>query len=160
MNAHDEMRQVREIMKDVRVAMLTSTDDEGRLTSRPMATQEAEFDGDAWFIVARDSDLAAEVATSPRVNVAYSGASSWLSLSGHAHVVVDEAKKAELWNSAVEAWFPDGEQDPQVVLLKVTGDSAQYWTSPGRVASLVDMVKARATGSQAGDAADGGTVEL
>lgn len=160
MSRQDELEEVRSIMKEVRVAMLTSTDADGKLTSRPMATQEAEFDGDAWFVLARDSDVAREVAAQPRVNVAYSGSSSWLSLSGRAETVVDEARKQQLWNTFVEAWFPGGEHDAGVVLLKVTAESAQYWSSPGRVASLVDMVKARVTGTQAGDAGDSGSLQL
>src|SRR3712207_7360015 len=42
-------------------------------------------------------------------------------------VVDDPAKKRELWNSAVEAWFPQGPDDDSVVLLKVEADSAEYW---------------------------------
>lgn len=156
----EQLEKIRSIMEDVRTVMLTTVSQDGTLVSRPMATQEAEFDGDAWFILALDSDLARDVAAQPAVNLAYSGSSSWLSLSGQAQVVVDEAKKAELWNPFVESWFPDGEHDPRVVLLKVTAGSAQYWDSPGRVAVLLDMLKARVTGTQAGDVAEVGTVEL
>ena len=155
-----DLEHVQSIMKDVRIAMLTTTDAEGRLTSRPMTVQESEFDGDAWFFAYRDSDIAREVEAQPRVNVAYAGSSSWLSLAGTAAVVVDQAKKSELWNDFVEAWFPDGEHDPNVVLLKVTWESAQYWDSPGRVASLIDMAKARVTGTQAGDVGESGTIDL
>lgn len=156
----DHLDHVRSIMKDTRIAMLTTRAADGSLTSRPMTVQEAEFDGDAWFLVDRDSDLAQEVAADPRVNVAYAGKSSWLSLAGSAALVRDQARKSELWNDVVEAWFPDGEHDEAVVLLKVTGESAQYWDSPGRVASLVDMAVSRIRGTQAGDVGDQGTVEL
>lgn len=156
----DHLDHVRSIMKDTRIAMLTTRAADGSLTSRPMTVQEAEFDGDAWFLVDRDSDLAREVAADPRVNVAYAGKSSWLSLAGSAALVRDQARKSELWNDVVEAWFPDGEHDEAVVLLKVTGESAQYWDSPGRVASLVDMAVSRIRGTQAGDVGDQGTVEL
>ena len=44
--------------------------------------------------------------------------------------------------------------------MKVEGDSAQYWDSPGKAASLLDMVKARLTGTQAGDVGDSGTIDL
>lgn len=156
----NDLQHLQAIMKDVRVAMVTTTSSDGSLTSRPMATQQADFDGDAWFITARDSDLAQEVATGSQVNVAYSGASSWLSLSGRAEVVVDEAMKADLWNTVVEAWFPGGKDDESIVLLKVSGESGQYWDSPGRVAQAVDMARARITGQQAGDVGESGTVQL
>ncbi len=156
----NDLDTVRSIIKDVRVAMLTTATADGTLNSRPMGTQEAEFDGDAWFIMARDSDVAREVAAKPDVNVAYSGPSSWLSLAGRAEMVTDQAKKEQLWNGMVEAWFPGGEHDENIVLMKVVGRSAQYWSSPGRVASMVDMAKARLTGTQAGDVGDGGSLHL
>ena len=53
----------------------------------------------------------------------------------------------ELWNPAVEAWFPDGPDDPNVVLLKVDALSGEYWDSPGgKVATLVSLVKSKITG--------------
>lgn len=158
--AKDELTTIRSIMKDVRVAMLTSTSADGTLTSRPMATQEAEFDGDAWFLLSRGSDLAGEIATQPEVNVAYSSSDSWLSLSGRAELVVDDRQKAMLWNNAAEAWFPGGEQDPDVVLLKVSAVSAQFWDAPGKLPALLDMVKARLTGEQAGDVGTSKSTDL
>jgi general stress protein 26 len=64
-----------------------------------------------------------------------------------------------LWNPLYEAWFPDGQDDPSVVVVKVTGESAQYWDSPGRVAMTLDMVKARFTGNPP-KSGDSGTVDL
>ena len=61
-----------------------------------------------------------------------------MSLTGQASVVDDLATKRELWNTVVEAWFPDGPEDPDVVLVRVDATSAEYWDSPGgRVASLI-----------------------
>jgi len=84
MNGNDELAVVRSIMRDVRVAMMTSIAADGSLTSRPMATQETEFDGDAWFIVDRNSDAVQEIIAEPSVDVSYSGGTSWLSLAGRA----------------------------------------------------------------------------
>ena len=65
------------------------------------------------------------------------------------HYGDDVAKKKDLWNSGVEAWLPQGPEDPSVVLVKVDGDSAEYWESPGnRLATAFSFVKAKATGDQ------------
>ena len=70
-------------------------------------------------------------------------------MSGDAVLVTDVAKKRELWNSAVEAWFPQGPDDDSVVLLKVEADSAEYWDSPGgRLATAFSFVKAKVTGER------------
>jgi general stress protein 26 len=147
--SRDEYREITDIARKVRTAMVTSTTSDGSLHSRPMSTQDVEFDGAAWFFVPRDSDLVAEVERDPRVNVGYAGSSAWLSLSGNATVVVDEARKKELWNGFVEAWFPDGPEDSGVVLLRVDAESAEYWDTPGgKPRALLSMAKARLTGSE------------
>ncbi len=83
-----------------------------------------------------------------------------VSLTGHARVVDDPARKRELWNSAVAAWFPQGPDDGSVVLLKVEGDSAEYWDSPGgRLATVISYAKAKVTGQRI-DAGENESVDL
>jgi general stress protein 26 len=149
-SADDGVRTVAKLLTSDRTAFLTTTDATGALTSRPMAVQEVEFDGDLWFFTARSSRKVAQIAAQPRVNVSVGSGSSWVSLAGTATVVDDAARKRELWNAVVEAWFPDGADDPDVVLLRVDGDSAEYWDTPGgRVATVLSFAKAKATGKPA-----------
>lgn len=145
----DQTRKVAELLKDERFAFLTTTTPDGKLTSRPMTMQEVEFDGDLWFFAERDSHPVEHIRSSAQVNVGAGSGGSWLSLTGHARVVEDTAKKRELWNSAVEAWFPDGPDDAKVVLLRVEADSAEYWDSPGgRLATAFSFAKAKLTGER------------
>jgi general stress protein 26 len=83
----------------------------------------------------------------PRVNVAYSSSSSWVSLSGSASVVDDPARLAELWDTFTDAWMEGGPDNPDNVLIKVDADSAEYWDSPGsKVTQVANLVKAKVTG--------------
>lgn len=152
MAAHDdETRKVADLLKDGRTGMLTTTAPDGTLTSRPMALQEVEFDGDLWFFAARDSRKVAHLAKDPQVNVTVGTSSSWVSLTGTGVVVTDAAKKRELWNSFVEAWFPQGADSDEIVLVKVEADSAEYWDSPGgRIATLLSFAKTKLTGAPYG----------
>lgn len=159
MSDDDQMSTVRKIMRSVRTCMLTTISPEGSLHSAPMTTQEADYDGDAWFIAGRSSDTVQNLMARPEVNLGYADASSWLSLSGRASIVEDAAQKDELWNTFTEAWFPDGKDDPDVCVIRVAGDSAQYWESPGRVVTMASMIKARVTGSTP-DAGDSATVDI
>ena len=143
---NDQLETIRGIMKSIRTAMMTTVDDEGALVSHPMTTQEAQFDGDCWFIASDSSETVKHIASRPQVNLAYAGPSSWLSIAGTAAAVRDEAKKKELWNTFTDAWFEGGVDDPSIILIKVTADSAQYWDTPGRVATFVSMIKAKVTG--------------
>jgi general stress protein 26 len=143
----DETRKVAELLISERFGLFTTTAPDGTLISRPMAMQEVEFDGDLWFFADRNSRKVAHIRTNPQVNVATSGSSSWVSLTGHAVVVDQLEKKRELWNEVVEAWFPNGPEDPDVVLLRVEAASAEYWDSPGgRLASAVSFAKSKLTG--------------
>jgi general stress protein 26 len=156
----DQTRKVAELIQGERFAFLTTTTPDGTLTSRPMTLQEVEFDGDLWFFAERDSNPVHHVLASPQVNVGVGSGGSWVSLTGQAHVVHDVEKKRELWNSAVGAWFPQGPDDESVVLLKVEGDSAEYWDAPGgRLATAFSFVKAKVTGQRI-DAGENEKVEL
>jgi general stress protein 26 len=155
-----EYATVTRIAREVGVCMLTTSSVDDGLRSRPMATQVVEFDGDAWFVAARNSTLVADIAADPHVNVAYAGSGSWLSLSGRAVLVEDETKKGQLWNDRVQSWFPNGPRDPNVVLVKVEAHSAEYWDSPGgKPIVLAKMALARARGTTPNPGSSG-TVNL
>lgn len=139
--------KVAELAEDIRIGMLTTLDDSGHLVSRPMALQETEFDGNFWFFAERASRKIAHIGANPSVNVTLASGQTWISVHGHARVVEDPAKAKELWNPAVEAWFPQGPEDGSVVLIKVDGDGAEYWDTPGgRLATVISFAKAKVTG--------------
>ncbi|PJI85461.1 pyridoxamine 5'-phosphate oxidase family protein [Luteimicrobium subarcticum] len=155
--ADDEQRGiVRDIVKDARFAMLATLDATGAIVSRPMTVQEVEFDGDLWFFADASSAQVSQIRSGTPVNVAFTTSSSWLSVAGPARVVEDRDKARELWNTVVEAWFPDGPDSPAVVLLKVEAATAEYWASPGgRISTLLSLVRAKVTGERD----EGGTNE-
>lgn len=122
-----------ELIKDVRIAMLTTTRPDGRLVSRPLGTQEVEFDGDLWFVAGADSAKVAEIAANPYVNVSYAStsANTFVSVSGRAQVLDDRAKAAALWSPAMKLFFPGGKDDPNLRLIRVNAETAEYWDGPG-----------------------------
>ena len=145
----EDTRKVAELIKGQRFGFLTTTTPEGKLTSRPMTLQEVEFDGDLWFFAERGADWLDHIRIAPQVNVGIGSGGTWVSLTGQAAIVDDVAKKKELWNGGAEAWLPQGPEDPSVVLVKVDGDSAEYWDTPGgRLATAFSFVKAKATGQR------------
>ena len=85
----DNTAKLAELLKKFRIAMLTTVDADGTLTSRPMAVQEAEFDGDLWFFAQRDSRQVEQLHANPDVGVALSSNDAWVSVSGTAEVVDD-----------------------------------------------------------------------
>jgi general stress protein 26 len=140
-------QRVAELIKDFRFAMFTTRNAQDRLVAHPLTVQEAEFDGDLWFLVSRSASFVEDLRRDDRAGVSLSSNGSWVSLSGTAELVEDAAKVRELWSPTVEAWFTDGPDDPDVGLLKFSAESAEYWDSPGgKLASLFSFVKAKVTG--------------
>ena len=155
----DQRELVSEIMKDTRIAILTYVDELGRLVSMPMGTQDFEDPGTVHFITHADSDKMAAIAANPSVNVAYSSGKGWVSLSGNAARNDDRALLEKLWDPSASAFMEGGPEDPNSTLLTVTADSASYWESPGKVATVVKMAKGVVTGDDP-DLGDTGTVNL
>jgi general stress protein 26 len=155
----EQEQKVRDLIKDTRLAMLTSVDPDGRLVSKPMATQDVDFDGEVWFIAERDSEKVRNIEANSNVNVAYAGSGAWVSLSGDASVVDDTAKLAELWNTFTDAWLEGGPDNPNNILIRVEATGAEYWDAPGsKVAQLLNLVKAKTTGKRF--EGDNATVDL
>jgi general stress protein 26 len=139
----EKIEKLRELIKDIDIAMLTTVDEDGSLRSRPMGTQEAEFDGDLWFFTSLTTGTAIEIQLDNRVNVSYaSGHDRFVSVSGTASLVNDRAKMQELWSPIYKAYFPGGLDDPNLRLIKVDVHKAEYWDTPGGlIATVIGFAK-------------------
>jgi general stress protein 26 len=135
-----------ELVKDIQFAMFTTRAD-GRLRSRPMTTQNSEVDERAslWFFMSRGSEAVNDIGADPVVNVAYAdpGRDAYVSISGEAAVVEDRGKKEQLWSKLAEAWFPGGAGDPDLALVEVRIEDAEYWdVKESKVTQLFKMARA------------------
>jgi general stress protein 26 len=132
MRTESTIDRLREQIKDIKIAMLTTVDDDGDLRSRPMATLEVEDDGDLWFFTRIDSPKVEETEREHRVNVAYAAPSAnrYVSVSGRAELVYDRARINKLWRPEFRLYFPEGRDDPSLVMLRVTPHAAEYWCAP------------------------------
>ena len=147
----ESIQKIGKLVKDIRIAMLTTAEADGTLRSRPMATQETDFDGTVWFFTAADSPKVGEVEHDQNVNVSYAKPDdqTYVSLSGKARLVRDSQKITDLWNPLLKAWFPNGKDDPNLALLRINVEQAEYWDSPsGTLVTLAGFVKAAVTGTQ------------
>ena len=151
---HDEqIAKLRDLVKEIDFCMLTTIAEDGSLHSRPMsANGEIELNGDLWFFTYADSAKVNEVDRAEQVNVSFAAPNKqrYVSMSGTAQTVRDRAKLQELWKPELKAWFPKELDEPEIALLKVTVEKAEYWDSPaGWVAKTIGFVKAATTGQPA-----------
>ncbi|MBO9531847.1 MAG: pyridoxamine 5'-phosphate oxidase family protein [Solirubrobacteraceae bacterium] len=141
--------KVRELIADERLGMLTTIDAEGKLTSRPMALQRQEDDGTLLFLTDSTTPKADHLERDRRVNVAFQSNGTWISVAGNGYLDPDRALVRDLWDAGADAWFPDGPDSPDAVVLRVYPSSAEYWDTPGsRVASVLAYAKSRITGER------------
>ncbi len=143
-------------IKGIHVAMMTTRDQNGILRSRPMVAQDAEFDGDLWFFTYESSPKVENVQQYDQVNLSYSKPDDnlYISVSGIAELVHDRKKIKDLWKPDLKTWFPNGEDDPKLALLKVHVTLAEYWDVPGGKSGLLYSITKGLTGGskqQAGE---------
>jgi general stress protein 26 len=142
-----------DLIKDIRFAMLTIQHGDGTLRARPMTTQNTRNDraGTIWFFAARRGEPALDLTHSPVVNVSYAdtGKDAYVSVSGRARIVEDMAKKREMWNTMAKAWFPGGVDDPELALIAVDIEHAEYWdVKSSHFMQLLKMTAAAAAGTR------------
>lgn len=145
----EELDDLRDKVKDVKFGMFTTADDMRALTSRPLTLQELDDEGNMWFFVSDEEQFTRELLNNPLVNVSFTDVDDhlYVSVSGYAELMRDPAKAEELWNPMVQAWFPNGLDDPHLTLLKFTIDTAEYWdTGSSKMVTLLAMAKAALTG--------------
>ena len=142
----EKVEKLRELIKEIDFAMLTTVDASGNLRSRPMSTQQAEFDGDVWFITSNDTTMAGEIRRDNRVNVSYAQPDKqrYISVSGTAELVYDRARIDEFWSPIYKVYFPNGKDDPNLRLVKIKVDKAEYWDSKGLIPTVIAFAQALA----------------
>lgn len=140
-----------DLIKDIRFGMFTHRHPGGGLHSHPLTTQNKELDEDAtiYYFVSRSGEVAQRVQNDPQVNISYAhpGKDSYVSISGTASISEDRAVIDRLWSKMAEAWFPKGPSDPDLALLAVRIDEAEYWdVTDSKMTQLFKMAKAAVTG--------------
>lgn len=139
----DETERVWDIMEKEHVCMMV-TRDGAELRGRPMGAMPDRDEGVVWFVTDARAHKDEELRSTPQACISFESGNTYLSVSGHAEVLRDTAKLKEIWNTAVDAWFPDGPEDPNVRLLRFEPHNAEYWDGPSSVVAGLKMALASA----------------
>lgn len=135
-----EFEKVRSLIDDIRVCMFV-TQKIDKMKSRPFTTAKVDEAGDIWFFTSKTSDAIEELKNNPQVNLAYSTPNEhdYLSIAGNATVNDNQVKMQELWNPIMKAWYPEGVDSKDIILIKVKPVSAAYWDASSN--TLVELFK-------------------
>jgi general stress protein 26 len=150
-NLNPEMQKIADKIKDIKTAMLVTLEDDGCLRSRPM--QLLQMNGkDLLFLTGYQSGISHEIAHDSHVNLSFADDHKkiFVSLSGKASISKDAATIDELWEDTYRAWFPEGKNDPNIAVLRISVDHAEYWDTPaGPAVKVISLAKAIITGERA-----------
>jgi general stress protein 26 len=149
--ARDRRSTLYDLIKDIKFAMFTTHKPQGHLHSRPMTTQNKSIDDEdqLWFFMSRSSETVAEFQGDDQVNVSYAdpGSDTYVSVSGIANVVENPLKKKSLWTDEAAAWFKGGPEDPDLALVCVQIEHADYWNvKDNKLVQLYKRAEAALTG--------------
>lgn len=146
------------LIEGIETAMLTTRRSDGRLVSRPMATQKRQPGADLWFVTDIESGKIDELMFDSNVCVSYYNVKSWewVSVSGTITVSTDRELIHELYEPDWKAWFGDeggsrdgGPDDPRFALLLVDATSVIYGKrNKPKPLALFEVVKGLVTGKE------------
>lgn len=152
----EALQKLKEIVNEVKVAMMCTLMDEQKITSRPMSTAQIDDQGAIWFFTNEYTSKAREIKDQYELVLCYSKPSknTYATVHGRAKIVEDKEKIDELWNPLLKAWFPNGKDDPSLALIRVDPHHAEYWDdNSSRMVTFMKIAAASVTGGEY----DGGT---
>ena len=146
-----QKQKFRDLLSEFETAVLITHGPGDHWRARPMAIAEVDGNGDVWFLTSRESAKVHEIGRDTEVQVVcQNGWTSCVSLRGRATLERDPIKIHALWRAAYRVWFPLGVNDPDIILIHVTGEEGEYWDNQGvnRLTYAFQAVKAMATGTK------------
>lgn len=150
---------VAKLIEHMQVAMLTSVDADGSLTSRPMLPLRLDAAGVFWFY----TDIRSErVDRLRQLNLAFSdeGRSTYVSLSGHGEIDSERERVEAMWTRDAEPWFPDGPASSSLALLRFVPNRGEYWDVPASRMVRFATIAAAAVAGRPISAGDHGTLSV
>ncbi len=140
--------RVWQLMKKIGLAMLVTRDGD-KLRARPMGAYVEPDDNAVYFLTDARHHKDVEISRNPEVNLSFAdtGGQTYVSVTGTAQLSNDRGKIRELFSTVAKAWWQSPD-DPNIRVLKITPDDAEFWDSPGTVISYVKMAAAAVSGTR------------
>lgn len=147
-----DLAELIRIIREIRIALLTTIGREGQFHTRPVQTLKVEADATLWFFTDWSSPKATELHHDVRVSLGYAdpAKNTYVALSGEGKLIRDPQTAKELWSVEQRAYYPKGPDDERLALLRVTTLHAEIWIAPGRASYIIAAVQAGVTGTPAG----------
>ncbi len=123
------IEKIRTIAGEVKIAMMTTLNENNRMRSRPMQVMQVDDDAAMWFFTDEFAGKTDALRTDNPVVLTFADRENdlYLSLSGRTYLVKDEQKIASIWNPVLNTWFP-GKEKTSLLMIKFVPEQAEYWS--------------------------------
>lgn len=149
--AESQADKLKGLLEKFDSAMLVTHAGEDKIRARPMVIAKVEDNCDLWFLTGKGSPKVHEIESNQQVGVVCQDAEDvCISISGRADLVNNRRKLDEIWKEQFKVWFPGGKDDPEIRLIFVRGEEAEYWDTQGAKGAryMFSAVKGYATGER------------
>ncbi|MGJ8643018.1 MAG: pyridoxamine 5'-phosphate oxidase family protein [Luteolibacter sp.] len=146
----EAITKLQEIVKGSPTCMFATKLEQAPFHVVPMHVQEADYEGNLWFVSSKDSTHNAQIKDDPRVQLIFANSPDmeFMTVFGTASVSTDRDQINRLWDAMVGSWFEGGKDDPNVSLIRVQPTIAHYWdTDDGKLVTITKMLTRAVTGS-------------
>lgn len=142
-----------EALRSLDTLMVATRAPNGSMHARPMAVAEVDDDGAVWFATARDSGKTDEAVIDNHALATGQTKVLFVSLSGELDVIADRERIQQLWKESWKVWFPEGQDDPNLVLMRLRPTAGEYWDERGSkgIAYLFEAARAFVQGERPED---------
>lgn len=155
----DQIESIQDLQDQLdgrQVAMVTTSDEQGLLSSRPVTMQRLDDDGHLWFLVDRHASWVTPADRSP-VNASFTGERGlWVSFSGRVELDGSQERIDEMLGAMSDSFF---EGDAEPIALRIAPQQVEWWSAPNTALQVLDLVRAKLTDREP-EAGGSGTLDV
>ena len=152
----ESIQDLQDKLEGRQVAMLTTGDEQGLLSSRPVTMQRLDDDGHLWFLVDRHASWVTPADQSP-VNASFTGERGlWVSFSGRVELDGSRKRIDELASAMSDTFF---EGDAEPIAMGIAPSQVEWWSAPNKPVQVLDLVRAKLTDREP-DGGGSGTLDV
>ena len=125
MEKTEAIAAARALIEQSPISILITQDGEGFPSGRPMGTLAVDDDLTVWYATATTLPKCGQIGANPKVAVYWEclgedmESYGWVQVQGRAELTQDEALRHRFWQDVFERYFPQGQDDPTYILIKI-----------------------------------------
>jgi general stress protein 26 len=147
----EQQQKFWDLIEDHHACMLVTHGPGGTLHARPMHAIPDRDKREILFFTELAGGKAHELANKDEVCITFMShkKNDFIAVQGKAELTQDRGLIDAHWNKMVQAWFPQGKDDPNVGMIRVRVRGGEYWdASSSDIANMLRMLTAAGSGSR------------